>query len=332
MKPEISIIVPVYNVEKYLSRCIESILKQTYQDYELIIINDGSPDNCDKIIEEYAQQDSRIVTICQDNQGLSAARNAGIAIAQGNYYMFVDSDDIIYPNCLSKLVMALEKNDADVSICGMIEFEEEIGGIVQKNFEGIRVYDGRSACEKIYDSNRNQASYVSACAKLYKKDFFSECKFPVGKIHEDQFVAYKILYNSSKVVEIGECLYGCYKNMQSITRSSFNIKRYDDIEALEEAETFFENHNEYDLLIKARKRKQELLAEYLIKARNVKIQHLVPEKYKMSFWKAKKILLRYGGIDRYEYVMYQFYPKLIIFEARLRKIKRVMTRKDVWKK
>lgn len=326
--PNVSVIVPIYNVEKYLSRCIDSILVQTYQNYELILINDGSPDNCAQIIDKYAKENSKIVAIQQNNQGLSAARNAGIDIAKGMYITFIDSDDYVYPEYLARLVSAIERNDADISICGNVRFSDTINPVIKNNFDGEEIIIRIQACKFIYDTKRKKANYVIACGKLYKKELFSKLRYPVGKLHEDQFLTYKLMYSAEKVVEIGECLYGYYVNEFGIMNSPFNMKRYDDIEALEGAEQFFRGHNEQELIEKVRKKRTILLAEYSIKARNAGIYDSVPEKYKLGFWEAKRTLKKIGGVERYEYIMYQFYPRLITFEARLRKIKRIITRTD----
>lgn len=325
---KISVIVPVYNTEKYLSRCIESILVQTYTDFELILINDGSPDNCAQIIEEYAQKDSRIITIHQHNQGLSAARNAGIDIAKGKYITFIDSDDYVYSEYLEQLVSVAERNNADISICGTVRFSDIINPMIKNNFDGEKIITGIQACKFIYDARRKKANYVIACGKLYKKELFSKLRYPVGKLHEDQFLTYKIMYKARKVVEIGSCLYGYYVNDTGIMNSPFKVKRYDGVEALEEAEKFFEQEHECDITSMIREEKRFLIAQNSIRARKAGIYHLVPDKYKMSFVKAKKELKEVGGIERYEYFMYPFYPKLITFEACLRKIKRIVTRKD----
>lgn len=322
--PKISIIIPVYNVENYLARCIESVLLQTYTDYEMILINDGSPDNCAEIMEQYAKKDERIVTLHQTNQGLSAARNAGIEIAKGEYITFVDSDDFIFANYLEKLMIALLRNDADVSVCGIVEFVDKHKTQETKNFEEEKVYSGIEACAKIYVEVEEQVRYVIACAKLYKKKLFEKYRYPEGKIHEDQFLTYKILYNCSKVVEIGECLYGYYRNMQGITKSPFNIRRYDEIEALEEAEKFFEENKENDLKEKVKAKKTIVLIEYSINAKKAGIYSKVPSKYKLNFWQIRKELIELRGIDSYEYYMHLLYPKLIVLESFARKIFRKM--------
>lgn len=329
MKKKISIIVPVYNVEKYVCRCIDSILNQSYQDYELIIINDGSVDKSGEICEYYRQLDKRINVRHQENKGLSAARNAGLDIAQGDYITFIDSDDYVYPEYLEKLLKAVEKNKADIGICGNIRFSNNIDPKVIKNYEDEKIITRTEACMRIYEGEKDSVNYVVAWGKLYKRDLFVNHRFPVGKLHEDQFLTYKLMYNSFRIVEIGECLYGYYINENGIMNAPFNIKRYDSIEAYEEAEQFFKNNKEFDIGKKIYDEKMILLAQNFIRSKKAGISNHVPEYYRMNFWKAKKIIREIGGIDRYEYFMYQYYsPRLITFEARLRKIKRIITRTD----
>lgn len=326
--PQISVIVPVYKVEKYLSRCVDSILAQTFTDYEIILIDDGSPDHCGEMVDEYARKDERIIALHQENQGLSAARNSGIDIAKGDYYTFVDSDDYIYPEYLSKLLNAVIRNDADISICGNIRFSEEPNQKIICNFEEERVVSGRDACKLMYDVPRKSANYVVAWGKLYRKKMFLNHRYPVGKMHEDQFVTYKLMYNAEKVVELGECLYGYYVNRNGIMNSLFKLKMYDGVVAFEETEKFFAEKKEHELVAKVKKEKDFLLALHSIAARKARMYSLVPSEYKINFFKARRMLKENGGIDRYEYFMYSYYPRLIIFEARLRKLKKIITRKD----
>ena len=148
----VSIIVPIYNVEQYISKCIESILAQTYRDFELILVDDGSPDNCGKICDEYAKQDSRVHVIHQENKGVSAARNAGISLAKGEYIMLVDSDDFITENMLEKMHDCIAESGSDIVICGMNTFldGEETEDKSQMNDVSTKTISGRDACLSIY--------------------------------------------------------------------------------------------------------------------------------------------------------------------------------------
>lgn len=148
----VSIIVPIYNVEQYISKCIESILAQTYRDFELILVDDGSTDMCGKICDEYAKQDSRVHVIHQENKGVSAARNAGISLAKGEYIMFVDSDDFITENMLEKMHDCIAESGSDIAICGINNFLDgaETEDKSQMNDISTKTISGRDACLSIY--------------------------------------------------------------------------------------------------------------------------------------------------------------------------------------
>lgn len=329
MNSLISVVIPVYNVEKYICRCLDSVLKQTYHNVEIILINDGSTDNSGNICKDYQKKDARITLIHQDNQGLSVARNAGIDIAKGEYITFIDSDDCIAEDYLEQLVGALEDNNADISICGNVRFQDDFQNKIPcKNFDGVIISSGRDACKEIYTSKNKRAEYVVAWGKLYKRELFLEERYPVGRLHEDQFLTYRLFWTSSKVAEIGDCLYGYYQNANGIMGSPFSIRRYDEVIAHEEAIDFFEENEEYEIPELIRVRKNNLLAEYSIKARCAGIYKKVPKKYKMNILKAASVLKKSRGIDSYEYFMFQYYPGLVKVEARLRKIKRIITRTD----
>lgn len=328
MNPLISVIIPVYNVEKYICRCLDSVLQQTYRNYEIILINDGSTDNSGNICQHYQSIEPKITLLSQKNQGLSSARNVGIELAKGAYLTFIDSDDCVRSSYLEKLLKVMEKHDADISFCGSECFGDEFSNeLINKNFDGIRSFSGRDACKLIY-SKEGRVDYGVAWGKLYKRELFSEYRYPIGRLHEDQFLTYKLFYASSKVVEIGECLYGYFQNPEGIMRSPFSIKRYDGIVAYDETKKFFLKKKEYEIVELVNVCRDELLADYSIRARKAGFYKNLPRQYKMSYWKARKILKKLYGIDQYEYIMYQFYPNLILFEARLRKLKRIIIRKD----
>ena len=180
-KDLISVIVPVYKVEKYLEKCIESVLKQTYTNLQIILVDDGSPDNCGKICDEYAKKDSRIEVIHKANGGLSDARNVGISKAKGRYIGFVDSDDYIKEDMYEILLNLIKKYDADVSICNLYDVID--GNECIRNKEnGIREYSRLDILKKVL-LDKNIQSY--AWNKLYEKELFDEIKYPIGKKYED---------------------------------------------------------------------------------------------------------------------------------------------------
>jgi glycosyltransferase involved in cell wall biosynthesis len=238
---EISIIVPVYNVEKYLNKCISSILEQSFTDYELILVDDGSKDNSGRICDEYKDRDFRIKVIHQENSGLSASRNAGIEISQGKYITFIDSDDFIHPNMLEILYNNILENKADTSICDyhLVYEDKDISNEFGDN--NITLYTNIEGVEKIV--GQSKASMIVAWGKLYKRILFNEIRYPALKYHEDEFVTYKLLYKSTKIVVTDAKLYYYLQRSNSITGSTYNIKRLEKLEALEEAIMFFKNEN-----------------------------------------------------------------------------------------
>lgn len=236
--PKISVIVPVYKVEQYIHRCIDSILNQTFADFELILVDDGSPDNCGKICDEYARKDCRIHVIHKKNGGLSDARNAGIEWTFSNsdseWIVFIDSDDWIHPVMLEKLYEANISNKTAISSCG---FERTTGEEPEIDINEIKTYI--STPEKFYlESNVNA---TIACAKLYKKDCFASIRYPVGKLHEDEFTTYKILFEYDAISIVDAPLYMYFQNENGIMLSQWNPKRLDAIDAYKEQLQFFKN-------------------------------------------------------------------------------------------
>ena len=183
MIPVVSVIVPVYKVEPYLRRCVDSILNQSFQDFELILVDDGSPDSCGAICDEYAARDSRIHVIHQENKGLSGARNTGIDHANGEYLAFVDSDDKWSPYFLESLYKALKEHDADISQCRWEYMHgDEIKEAYNPNAK-CECFTGREMLSNLYI--QTGAYYVVAWNKLYKKELFEEIRYQEGRIHED---------------------------------------------------------------------------------------------------------------------------------------------------
>ena len=236
---EISVIVPVYKVEQYLHRCIDSILNQTFSDFELILVDDGSPDNCGKICDSYAEKDCRINVIHKKNGGLSDARNVGLewalANSNSNWIMFIDSDDWIHPMMLHKLLDANIENDSNISCCS---FERTSGKEPDIDINTIKTYI--TTPEKFYLENNVTATI--ACAKLYNKECLKTIRYPIGRLHEDEFTTYKILFACDKISYIDAPFYMYYQNENSIT-SLWNPKRLDAIDAYKEQIKFFNQRN-----------------------------------------------------------------------------------------
>ena len=214
-KDLISIIIPVYKVEKYLEKCIESVLKQTYTNLQVILVDDGSPDNCGKICDEYAKKDSRIEVIHKVNGGLSDARNVGIAKAKGKYIGFVDSDDYIKEDMYEILINLIKEYDADVSICNLYDVIEGKEYIRNKE-NGIKEYNRIDILKEVL-LDKNIQSY--AWNKLYKKELFNEIKYPIGKKYEDIGTTFYIFEKCNKVVVTSEPEYYYLKRADSLVNN-----------------------------------------------------------------------------------------------------------------
>ncbi|MDQ5984140.1 MAG: Undecaprenyl-phosphate 4-deoxy-4-formamido-L-arabinose transferase [Eubacteriales bacterium SKADARSKE-1] len=223
IKPKISIVVPVYKVEKYLDKCIKSILAQTFKEFELILVDDGSPDNCGKICDSYKEQDERVRVIHQKNAGLSCARNTGIDEAAGEYIGFVDSDDYIASDMFSFLYENLINNNADISVCGLYNcFGEKL--VPQYDKEELYILKGEEALKMALEGVKFSMHAVN---KLYKKSLFESCKFPPGKLSEDAFTIPVLLSNAKAVVVNTVPKYYYIQRRESITNSSFKENDFD---------------------------------------------------------------------------------------------------------
>lgn len=219
MKNKVSVIVPVYNTAKYLPRCLDSILSQTYSNLEIITVNDGSTDNSLEILETFAKKDSRITIITQKNQGLSAARNTGLKKTTGEYITFVDSDDAIDHNMIKNLL----NTHSDIAICS---FKEISSGGKVKYFGHISTQKNYTTEEALKDMLLENNFNLTATMKLYKKSILKDLEFPIGMLHEDVGFTYKAIMNSKKITFIPKPYYIYYHHAQSII-SKFNPQKFD---------------------------------------------------------------------------------------------------------
>lgn len=240
----ISVIIPVYKVEKYLCRCVDSVLEQTYTNMEIILVDDGSPDNCPVMCDEYARQDSRVKVIHQENAGLSGARNAGIDMAQGQWLAFVDSDDYLAADFLERLYQACVDTGSSLSVC---RWEYVRGETIPEHGTGeTRVYTGREMLANLYVPDG--AYFVVVWNKLYRKELFEDIRYPLGRIHEDEATTYRIYDKVKKAAYVDRSLYGYFVTPVSITRG-FNPKRMDWVTAVAERLDFFEQKGYTELMV-----------------------------------------------------------------------------------
>ncbi len=242
----ISIIVPVYKVEKYLRKCVDSILAQTYTNLEIILVDDGSPDNCGRICDEYAVKDSRVIVIHQKNGGLSAARNAGLDIATGDYIGFVDSDDYIATDMYEKLHSALTENKADVSICNYAYVDSHYRLLNKESPIKKEVLNNTEIIEKT--AEKNYWYFITVVNRLYKAKLFFKLRFEIGKTNEDEFIAHKIFCQCKKIAVIEDYLYYYFQREDSIMGRTVTIKRADGVEGIYKRLQFLkENYPEVDI-------------------------------------------------------------------------------------
>lgn len=223
----ISVIVPVYKVEEYLEKCVESIIGQTYRDLEIILVDDGSPDNCGKMCDEIQKKDSRIKVIHQKNMGLSGARNSALDIMHGDAVIFVDSDDTIDPHMIEYLVTDMEQYGADIVECQVFEvFGSKIE--VSEYLKETKVYNNEQAL--LIDLSSKGGS-VTACGKLYRRNIFKEHRFELERIAEDSFAIIESVRQANQIVIDHRPMYYYYHRNNSITTKEFNERTFDVIDA-----------------------------------------------------------------------------------------------------
>lgn len=224
---KLSIVVPVYKVEPFLDKCIASILTQTFSDFELILVDDGSPDRCGEMCENWARKDSRIRVIHKENGGLSDARNAGIEIAKGEYIGFVDSDDYIKADMYEVLVENMEKYNADISMCGYADVYVDC---IRKECTDRFVFQWEQK-EAIYQILLGKKLSVHAVTKLYKKEFFSKLRYPKGKVSEDAYIIMDIMSQVQRTVFTPYTAYYYVHRSKSINTGNYTKKDWTRIEA-----------------------------------------------------------------------------------------------------
>ncbi len=218
-KPLISVIIPVYNVEKYLSDCLDSVLKQSYRNLEILLVDDGSTDRSGSICEEYTGKDKRIRVIHQENAGVSMARNTGITACRGDYVGFVDSDDLIHERMFERLLDELEKNQADLSVCDLLRFKDESELLQKREDENAIIYSKEQYLKKFFKIGSQTIEYYP-WNKLYKRSLLRDDQYPKGvRDGEDIFATLKAILRAEKIAAFDEKLYFYRENPNSVTAS-----------------------------------------------------------------------------------------------------------------
>lgn len=276
----VSVIVPIYQVEEYLQECIESIRNQTYSNLEIILVDDGSKDSCPQICDEYQKMDKRIKVVHQVNKGLAAARNKGIDIATGDYYVFIDSDDYIHLQMIEILLDSACRMNADISFCNYTKKKDAFESNISLQDVKVLKYNREEILQKLTVSNN--IPFVIACSKLYRKELFENLRFLEGRLHEDEFIIHW-LYDRCKVVCSVECELYFYRQREgSITSFISEQSALDKIDCAKDRVDFFEHKNE-QLFPEAVALYLYLLIWLYYKVNNKELKIRVYETYKKEY-------------------------------------------------
>lgn len=315
----ISVIVPVYNVEKYLNNCVESIVNQTYKDLEIILVDDGSPDNCPAMCDEWAKKDSRIRVIHKENGGLSSARNAGLEAANGDYIAFVDSDDSIDLFTYDSMMKSIMESKADLSLCKCQFVKTKSDIIVYNGISSYTVLNNDELWEEVFGRLNN-----SACNKIYKLDLINKLRFDENLLHGEDLI-FNIQYiNNCKIGAIVEGrFYHYYSREGSITKSVFNSNKYKEILSKDTAKQLVEKLNPKYMDVANRycfrSRLNVLRSIYLSKTQNDNndIVRECKEYLKANYHKVKCNLRK---TDFIEYILVSYFKNVYILYLNFIKI------------
>lgn len=294
MQDLITLIIPVYMVEPYLDRCLNSVVRQTYENLEIILVDDGSKDNCPTICDRWAKKDKRIRVIHRENGGLSAARNSGIDAAQGEYLAFVDSDDFVSEEFIDVLYQACKRTGSQIAQC---RYEYVDGDVMTKDkgevTEPTEVFSGKEMIKGM--SWRDGAYNVVAWNKLYHKSVFEGVRYPEGRIHEDEATTHKLFYQAEQVVFVYRFLYGYYTGGTSITRDKFSLKRLDWEWAVRNRLTFLKERQEIEILIPMYKIYMDGTIDLYYKIKELLQDKQTAKELKGRLKSTYKELKQYGG-------------------------------------
>lgn len=295
METAISVIVPVYRVEKYLPACIDSILNQTFTDFELILVDDGSPDRCPEICDETAKRDARVRAIHQANQGLSAARNAGIEAAHGAWLSFVDSDDFLAPDFLETLHDAAVRAGADCALCG-VQLTDEAG---QKIGQPLSVADGVRTGRSILETlcRAPEITYLVAWNKLYRRDVFQTLRYPVGMQNEDTYLAAELFDTVQTVICVSKPMYFYRQRADSIMHTAVTTRNLDRMWAFEHCFAYFEARGLEALMPDAEKKMFAKLTGVYYRLPKEERQSDAVRQAKKAQWNAAMRLMKQGKLS-----------------------------------
>lgn len=244
---KISVIIPVYNAEKYLYRCIDSVINQTYNNLEIILVDDGSTDSSGKICDLYKAKDERIKVIHKKNGGQSTARNRGIESSSGDYIVFVDSDDWIAEDIYEHCIQLAEREQCDVVDFKVAFTSGEVEKLQWKTSYATELIEEKEILRNYLLKGQTETAPFSPCRKLYKRSLFEKIRFPEGKINEDIATNYRILMNCRKLVETNKIGYYYFQNSASTTRNGLRKRDFNLLDACEELKTLTKNEDYTDI-------------------------------------------------------------------------------------
>lgn len=237
--PQITVIVPVYRAESYLNACVDSILSQTFSDFEVFLVNDGSPDGCGRICDDYARKDNRVRVIHQENQGQAAARNHALARAEGTWICFIDSDDLVHPQMLQRLYEAAITHNAGITMCPMVEAQALTDDFFAQPEDTLEVLPvNEQTLVQLFD-REEYPSWV-ACAKLIRKSCIDVHPFCEGRVYEDNEAVCHWMYQTQTLVRLKAPMYFYRTNPGSTTQQGFSVKKMDYLWALESIIRFYD--------------------------------------------------------------------------------------------
>ncbi len=316
MNELVSIILPVYKVEKYLEKCIETLIRQTYKNIEIILIDDGSPDKCGVICDEYSKKDERVKVVHNLNKGVSNARNTGLKMAKGRYICFVDPDDYVAEDYIEYLYKILLENNADISCCNFEYVYENAQENIEtlKEKENIKIYNTIDGLEDLlYQKNIDTSSW----GKLFKREAFSNILFPEGKIYEDFGTIYKVIMKLNVIVYSNQKKYYYLQRKESTIGRAFKEKDFDMLELSKEMERYIlDEYPQLDKAVKSRilnmdfyflrrMDKKEYKKQYNdIKCNIKQIRKDVYSSPKIKMKTKIAIIISYINIDLVKYIYY----------------------------
>lgn len=311
-EPIISVIIPMYNAGRYVEKCLQSIISQTYKNIEIIIVNDGSTDNSQSICEAYAKQDNRIKLINTENRGAGSARNTGLEIAKGSYVSFIDSDDYICEDYYERLYGMIRQSGADIAI-GRYERipEHDVMHFIQSD----KIKECTSIEELLVLYGEDEDKYINAVLvtnKLFKRELFGDnIRYPIGRLIDDEFIIYKLIDKSKKIVYTDDVMYAYVQSDSSVMRTNFKEKRvYDTIDVYDEVYAYFRKKGNEELNKKILIRYLSYCVELAQKTSKStiiddkeKVYQYLKEKFEAKSEEAKEKI----EIEKYKVFYQQFY-------------------------